>query len=126
MDSKEPNARPLRNERADDFVSTYANNAAFEPSVWDMKIIFGELDQGAGTIQQHTAIAMPWIMAKLMVHHLSMQIATHEIVHGKIRIPPDVLPPEVTPPPASFKDDPKFQKVYEALKTLHEEFRKNA
>ena len=38
-----------------DFATIYANNFQFEPSVWDLKIVFGQLDQQIGAIVQRLA-----------------------------------------------------------------------
>ena len=55
--------------RPHDFNSEYANNTLFEPTVWDLKIIFGELfrsrDGKASDVDWHTAITMPWSQVKL-------------------------------------------------------------
>ena len=112
----------LRSERSEDFASAYANNVYFEPSVWDLKLIFGELDGASNTNQQHTAVTMSWVVAKLLAHHLNVQIATHEIAQEKIVIPRDVWPAEIAPPPEQFVDDPKFQKLYKTMIAFRDEF----
>jgi len=121
-----PGQPPLKPERSDDFVSAYANNAAFEASAWDFKVIFGELDQGQGTIVQHTAITMPWSVTKLLFYHLNLQITAYETLNGRIPIQEGLKPDEVVSPPELIKDDPRIQKVYEAMKKVREEFIKSA
>jgi len=115
-------SRPLRNQRSEDFASVYANNVGFEASSWDLKIIFGQLDQAAGIVDQHTAITIPWSLVKLALFHLRAQIAAHEIVYGKIMLSPDVLPPEPPPLPDELKDSPAFQQVYNTVKKMRDEF----
>ena len=46
--------------RDEEFASLYANNVQLESSVWDLKIMFGQLDQAKGpnVINQHTAMTM--------------------------------------------------------------------
>jgi hypothetical protein len=114
-----------KNQRADDFVSVYANNVFFEQSVWDLKIIFGELDQSTGVIEQHTAVTVPWTLAKIALYYLATQIAGHEIINGKIALPDIIMP--VAPPPISDeqKEDPKLVKVYEAFTRIHDQFMKD-
>lgn len=119
---KLPNPQQLRNERSEEFASAYANNVGFESSVWDLKLIFGQLDQATGIIEQHTAITVPWSLVKLSLYHLAAQITAYEIIYGKVALSPDVLPPEPVPPPEEYKENAAFQRVYEALKRLHEDF----
>lgn len=88
-------------ERTDDFRSVYANNAYFESSAWDLKIVFGQLDQPVGQpakIRQHIAITIPWTQAKLAVYYLRLHVEAIEIQNGKISIREDLLPPEPTLP----------------------------
>jgi hypothetical protein len=113
---------PLKTQRSEDFVSAYANNVLFEQSVWDLKVIFGQLDQMAGTIEMHTAMTIPWAAAKLALYYLGTQIAAYELVNGKIQIPPAVVPPEPPPPPEAYKNDPNIQKIRGKIMQLREEF----
>jgi hypothetical protein len=64
-----------QNKRSPDFESLYSNNFAFESSVWDFKIIFGELDQTLGVIEQHTAMTLPWSGVKLLIYYLETNVA---------------------------------------------------
>src|ERR1700727_754877 len=117
--------QPLANHRSEDHASVYSNNVGFEQSVWDLKILFGELDQSAGVIEQHTAVTVPWSIAKISLYYLATQVAGYEIVNGKIPIPPSVVP---LPPPAltdEQKGDPTLQRIHESFKRLHEQFLKN-
>lgn len=86
-----------------------------------MKIIFGQLDQAMGTVQQHTAITIPWAMAKLALHQLRNQIQAYELFYGPIKITMDMLPPEPNAPTGEFATD-KFMEIYEAAKKLREDF----
>jgi hypothetical protein len=115
----------FKNQRSPDFDSLYANNFAFESSVWDLKLTFGELDQALGVIDQHTAITIPWTGAKLLVYYLMTNVAAQEIINGKIQIPPAIIPAEPPPIPEDHKDDPVFHKVFEKFKELHAEFLKD-
>ena len=55
--------------RSEDFTSVYSNFTKFEPTLWDLKLLFGEIvEQNAegGVIENHTAVSMAWSSAKLM------------------------------------------------------------
>jgi hypothetical protein len=85
-------------ERVEDFVSGYSNNVQFENSAWNLKILFGELDLSGPkpVIEQHTAITVSWVEAKLLAYFLQIQIAAHELENGKVQIPTKLLPPDPT------------------------------
>ncbi len=123
MDTNNPEQpTQLTNKRSDDFVSAYANNVAFEQSAWDLKLTFGQLDQAAGVIDQHTAISIPWNMAKLVLYHIECQITAHEIIYGKIRIAPDLIPPEPPAVPPKLKDNEQINRVHQELSRIRDEF----
>ena len=83
-------------KRDDEFASLYANNVHFESSVWDFKLLFGQLDQSQGTdqtvIDQHTAVTIPWLQVKLMAYFLTINLTFHQNRNGLIQVPPGVLP----------------------------------
>jgi hypothetical protein len=80
--------------RNENLVSKYANNVQMELSIWDLKLIFGELDQHTGqeVVDQHTSITIPWAQAKLLSFYLQLHIFFHERTNGKIFIPEYLLP----------------------------------
>lgn len=80
----------VRNE--EDFVSLYANDVTIEANTVDLKLVFGELDLQKKRVEQHTAITIPWVQAKIFAYHLAVFIAQHEAMNGKIKIPIGVLP----------------------------------
>jgi hypothetical protein len=93
-DSTNQQPGAMQSTRSSDFSSIYANNVFFEASAWDLKIIFGELDQSSGTasIQQRAAVTVPWPQAKLMSFWLRVQVELAEAtVKAKIPIRPDLL-----------------------------------
>lgn len=110
--------------RHENFESWYANNIQYFPSVWDLRMVFGELDlrDGKGFVRQHTAMTVGWVQAKLMIYFLSLQVYVHELTEGKIAIPPGALPPEPTPPVEDLENDPIAIQVYEQIKKVREEF----
>jgi hypothetical protein len=119
-----PTPTPIATQRVEDFESTYANNVQFQPSVWDLKILFGELDQGEGkaAIEQHTAITIPWATAKLMRYYLDLNISFYESENGRIKIPPRVLPPEPDPLPQELENDPQAKAASELVRKMRNEF----
>ena len=110
--------------RHENFESWYANNVQFFPSAWDLRMVFGELDMrdGDAIVQQHTAMTVGWVQAKLMNYFMSLQLGVHEMTQGKIEIPPGALPPEPTPPTGDMENDPIAIQVYEYIKKAREQF----
>lgn len=109
--------------RDEDFVSLYANNVQFEMSVWDLKLIFGQLDQreGKAAIEQHTSVTVPWFQAKLMSFFLQANVIAYEAEHGRIRIPAAVIPPDLPPLPPEQENNPQAQAVRERIRQLREQ-----
>ncbi len=106
---------------APDLEEDYANNTYIETSVWDLKIIFGQINQfGKPTIEVdwHTAITMPWAQAKLLNYFLGLHIASYELQNGKIKIPPAVTPPEAIEPQG---DDLLPKALHELIKKRRDE-----
>lgn len=117
---KNPELRPT-----EDFTAVYANNVNFEATAFDLKILFGELNQSFETltVDQHTSVTMTWLEAKLLLHYLSVQLAAYEIGNGKIVVPQAILPPEPPPPTLEQQnEDPKALQVYETLIKMRREF----
>ena len=85
--------------RGQDFVSLYANNVQYEPSVWDLKIVFGELDQSKGpsAVEQHTGITLSWMEAKIAAYFIALHILAYQAKNGLIQIPNSVMPPRPDP-----------------------------
>ena len=123
---QEPQASPeLTFTKVEDFVTAYANNVQFEQNAWDIKMIFGELDQTGGktnVVEQHTSITLSWAEAKVLSFFLRVQIAAHEIEDGKIQIPKRVLPQEPGALAAEYKTNPGAIAVREAVIKLREQF----
>ncbi|HEX9545404.1 MAG TPA: DUF3467 domain-containing protein [Pyrinomonadaceae bacterium] len=124
----EPDKSTDNFEFADEFYEAYANSIIYESSSWDLKLVFGQLDQSEGTVKvvQHSAITLPWTQAKLMLYWLRGQIEIHELLNGKIHIPPPVIPPP--PPPLTEeikKSDQNAEVVYSIFNRLRDEFLAN-
>lgn len=108
-------------QRVEDFIEAYANNVRFEPTVYDLKIVFGETDLSSGTeiTRLHTSITLPWALVKLALFFLEVNVKAHEITNGKIAIPPNQIPPL---PPSPPPNDATAEKVHEAVIKIREEF----
>ena len=113
---------PFPDERT--YTELYANNVYFEPSGWDLKLIFGTLDQrdGKNLIRQHTAVSLAWPQAKIFFYWLKGYIEFQEHMNGKIIVPLGAIPAEAVPPTEEQKAaDPNVQKVYEIFDKLRKE-----
>jgi len=122
---EETGATPVQEfRRAEDFSSVYANNLQFELSAWDLKMIFGELDQRGGkvAVDQHTSVTLSWLQAKLLNFFLEINLAVHELEHGKIKIPKNLLPPVPVPPLGELADVPQAKTIFELITKMREEF----
>lgn len=100
----------------------YANNSLLEPSVWDLKIHFGQLEQQSGqaTVDWHTSVTVPWAQAKILAYFLMLNIACQEVQAGeKIRVHPSVLPSPLPPPEGT---DPAARQLYERSVEIHKTF----
>jgi hypothetical protein len=125
MPSDNPVTPPPDVEFSDEFYEAYSNNIYFESSVWDLKLLFGQLDQTEGKVKiiQHSAITVPWIQAKLMLYWLKAQVGVHELTNGKIHIPKPVIPlpiPELTE--EMKKSDPNAEAIHALIVKLRSEF----
>jgi hypothetical protein len=109
-------------ERVEDFASYYANNVQFEASAWDLKLIFGQLDQSQQpvVVEQHTAMTMPWSHAKIMAYFFIVNIIIHQGQHGMINIPSAVIPPR--PNPLDPELDEVGRKTIGYLAWVHDQF----
>jgi hypothetical protein len=111
-------------ELEEDFASLYANNVSYEASVWDLKLIFGQLDlktvekpQGQPTVDYHTAITIPWSTVKTMVYYLRVNLAGHEGETGQIKLPERVMPARPNDP----EEDPKQKAAFDAMRRIWDE-----
>ena len=118
MDESNRTPHPGRGEGLSE---DYANNTAFEATVWDLKLIFGEWSQRTGSVEWHTSITVSWAQAKLLNHFLAVNIAAHEIVNGKIRVPDSALPAPVAPPSGEVTDA-KAPEVFKMFQEQRESF----
>jgi hypothetical protein len=111
--------------RHENFENWYANNVQYESSEWDLKMIFGQLDQSGGqrTVEQHTAMTMSWQQAKICAYYLRVNILLAEMLYGKISLPLSIWPVEPTPPTEKEQiEAPLAQAAYELLKQVYDEW----
>ncbi len=111
-------------KRIEDFLSYYANNIQFEQTAFDLKVIFGELDQSGSEIciEQHSSVTIPWAQAKLLIYYLLGNVAAHELENGKIRIRSDLVPAPIPPLTPEQEKQPIAKELMELLKALREQF----
>jgi hypothetical protein len=117
--------------RSDDFVARYANNVQVESSAFDVKMVFGILDQSGLTkappdpqpfVEQHTSINLSWAEMKLLIYFLQLHLAGYEKDNGKVKIPVTALPPElpmIAPPPFN---NPQGERAFELMRRMRAEF----
>ena len=108
--------------RSEEFASLYANNVQFENSVWDLKIILGELDQSRTptTVEQHTAVILPWQQAKLTAYYLVVNTMIYEATNGRMAFPAGIIPPR--PDPQEPALDEVGIRVAKYLAWVHDQF----
>jgi hypothetical protein len=112
----EPGIEDQKFARGDEFESLYANNVTLEATALDLKMVFGEIDLRRQLVEQHTAITIPWVQAKILSYYLGIFIAQHEAQSGKVTIPASVLPPLIPIPDGAT---PKMRAIYELAQDLH-------
>lgn len=123
-EAKETPQQPSGFRHSEDFYDDYANHVYLESSVWDLKLIFGQLDQSTTpiTTEQHTAITIPWTQAKILTYLLAVHILGYELANGTIAIPDSIMPPELPPPTEEQKNaDPNLPKFFDEMRKLREQ-----
>ena len=103
----------------------YANNTFIVPTVWDLKILFGELSPRSQFVDWHTAITLPWAHAKLLTYYLRLNVASYESQNGPIRIPDAAIPAEVPPLPKDSENDRRWQRFRKIAQEIREELIKS-
>ena len=108
--------------RSEDAESIYANNIHFEASVWDLKLVLGELDQSKNpaTVEQHTILTIPWQQVRLTAYYLILNAMVYEITNGRIPLPKQIIPPR--PEPTDPNLDETGKKLITYLAWVHDQF----
>jgi hypothetical protein len=118
QESKPAATAPV-NKRREDFRSVYSNSVYYDPSVYELRASFGEMQrtpQGA-FVEYHTAVSMSWLEAKLTAIYLIVNMANYEREHGTVKIPSVVRP-------AFISEENGNQSLDEILKSLNANFAK--
>jgi hypothetical protein len=118
-----PGDNTIKFGRAEDFESLYANHTQYESSVWDLKFVFGQLDQGKGPqfIEQHTAMSVSWPQAKLMAYFTLVNLIIHQANNGTIQVPVAVRPPRPDASDPTIQDE-AGKNVLRYLGWVHDQF----
>ena len=123
-----PDPQTLPCRRSGDFVSRYSNNVQLESSAFDLKLVFGLLDQSDAlkimkpSVEQHTAINLSWPEVKLLIFFMQLHLAGYEAESGKVKVPLNALPPE---PPTTLPpqlDTPAGRRSLEVIRRMRAEF----
>ena len=125
-----PEVASVQYKRVEDFQELYANNVFLEASLWDMKLVLGNLDQKLGptTIVQHAAVTLPWAAVKVLRYFLGVHLLAHELQNGKVFVPPNVVPaiPEEIPEEVGAVVSPaKAKAIHAALRECYADFIKS-
>jgi hypothetical protein len=94
----------------------YANMVNFGNTIWDIRMIFGQMIQRGGeeVFDPKLAVTLPWLQAKAMSVYLQLNIFFHEKTNGKIEIPSHLLPSPVEP--SEEITDPNIRASYELVR----------
>ncbi len=117
-------AEEAKSQRPDtniEMETDYANNIFLEPSVWDLKLIFGEFSGRTNAVDWHTSITIPWAQAKLLMFYLGMNIAIRELNQGgPIQLPATMVPSE--PPAPEEGGNELNEAIYKFAREYHQRF----
>lgn len=107
--------------QSEEFADLYANNVLFEANAFDLRVIFGQFkagSQGEPEIEQHTAVAIPWTVAKIACMYLAINIIGFEVDHGAdaIHLLPSML--GMLRLNEKAKADPRIMTVFTALMSV--------
>ena len=117
--------KPIDYRRREDFAEFYANNVLYQPSAWDLKLVFGELDQSLGenVVVQSCGITVPWRQVKVGIYFLQFHLTAYESAHGRVSVPKGVVREIPTQPPKEVTDkSPDAEKSWKQLRKLYEDF----
>lgn len=107
----------------EEFYEAYSNNIFIESTVWDVKLIFGNVDlsKGPNTVVQHTSMTIPWNQLKPFIYFLQVHLLVHETLNGRVPVPKDIVrsPDQLS---EEQKKLAKSQEVWDALKELFRKF----
>lgn len=112
----------LERKTRDNIRSVYSNNAHFQSSELDFKILFGQINQTPAktAVDWHTAVTMAWAQAKVLSYYLRINLAVYEGTNGTIEIPPRMLPSTFTQPP-DYDTNATSKKLFETVQGIRNE-----
>jgi hypothetical protein len=103
-----------------DLDPVYANSSVLELSVFDLKLIFGQIEQHTGktVVDWHTAVTIPWMQSKILSYWLRLQIGWYERSYGTVTVAENVKPPK---PEIPVDGTDAAKQYYEWAQKVHEE-----
>lgn len=122
---QEPAQKDLAQQRVEGFQSIYANSVVFEPSAWDLKLIFGQLDQSVepAATRQSVSVTISWQQAKLALFWLRVQVqAMEDQLKTRIPIREDIQPAPLPEMTAEQKKLPEAKKFHDWYAKVRKEF----
>jgi hypothetical protein len=107
-------------KKAEDFMDFYANNALLQSTLWDLRILFGQVDQTLKDSPSiyNLSVRIPWPQVKLMLYFLTLHLSGYETKNGRIKLPPGMVPEFPTCPPQGGEPDDEWR----ALRRVWEQF----
>ena len=105
-----------------DMNTEYANSVGFHPTIWDLKILFGELSSRTPSVDWHTSMTLSWAQVKLMAYYLQVNLALHESRSGNINVPIEMTPMELPALAESATNDSHETATLKKLKVLRDAF----
>lgn len=124
-ETPQPNKPALSLERKDDFESRYANVTRYESNVFDLKVLFGEIDlgqTGKEIHRLHTGMTIPWSLVKLVIFYLNVNLILHEAQNGKVNIAPSQIPPRPPENVMGGQETETSRRASEAVQKLYADF----
>ena len=108
----------------EDTFREYANNVNLDSSVWDLTLVFGQLNPRTianpsepVSVNWHTAMTLPWATAKLLSYYLKLNILFQEAAMGEIIIPKALIP--LVPKADANETKEDTLKLFDKLKSFH-------
>ncbi len=109
--------------KSPNFEERYANNVFFESSYWDLKLVFGILDQSAKPhpTNIHTTVNIPWVQAKMCAYVMLVNVLMQERFNAEaIRVPSGLIPTPLENALPELAATPDGAELVRVLKTIHE------
>jgi hypothetical protein len=118
--TKPPEQPQLEATRSEEFENLWANNVLFESTLWDLRLIFGQVDLAAKQIVQHTAVNIPWPQVKIAAYFMLVNVVIQQSLNGNVFIPGYIVPPR--PDPADPANAAYDKQMIKYLGWIHDQF----